>query len=698
MIALESNRNSVLHEAAQLEVRREDWCSVREAADILGISNRAVRLKIRRDDSIVWREVFGNGGKQYLILKSSLNSEGARSDVIYSQPDTSFVNKMEVIYSPGRNSVESISDAIEISEENSRIAYARYDLIMLYLQYAKGYNGVIVERKKGFVQLYNKEQFPDLYVKLGETSYGTCERWLKTLKENGFNVMSLAPGYKPKQLTVSSEQAKVLFRFVLVPEAPPINEAIRIAKIAMKMEGIKDDKSDSTYRRFILKWKERNNDLWEAARGGEKALNDNVLPFIKRDKDAVEVGDIVVADGHVLNFEVLNPFTGKPKRMSMIAYADFKSNKFLGFDLMPTENTLVIASALRRTIRMMSAGEDLFISPKIAYLDNGRAFRAKYFKGVNNFKTSGLTGLFQRLGIKTIYAWPYHGQSKIIERLFGILAELERQMISYTGTSIEKKPARMMRGENFHRSLHERITGGTVMTIQQAYGWILNWMEEYHKRPHQDGFYKGYSPNQIWEESFDKIKERDDYKSRLITGNELNYLMLTDLKQRQLRANGIEFNGEWYWNEALYGRKHGAYIKYDLFDDSHLLVYDEQQNFICKAVKREYAHPAAFILGNDEDIRLVEAQLQEKGRLKRSTMRNVKELLSNDYVAEKQLQLGYTMPLSAEPLLSDIKVANLENKSGEKILNGTGFNYNLLSESTTKSKKKIAIYESELNK
>ena len=73
------------------------------------------------------------------------------------------------------------------------------------------------------------------------------------------------------------------------------------------------------------------------------------------------------------------------------------------------------------------------------YLDNGRAFRARFFRGVD-LEQSGFEGLFARLGIKTIFAWPYHGQSKTVERFFGSFAELERLSPTYTGTSIEHKP------------------------------------------------------------------------------------------------------------------------------------------------------------------------------------------------------------------------------------------------------------------
>ena len=41
-----------------------------------------------------------------------------------------------------------------------------------------------------------------------------------------------------------------------------------------------------------------------ARRDGEKALSDKVEPYIKRDASLLDVGDILVADGHKLAFQV----------------------------------------------------------------------------------------------------------------------------------------------------------------------------------------------------------------------------------------------------------------------------------------------------------------------------------------------------------------------------------------------------------
>jgi len=60
-------------------------------------------------------------------------------------------------------------------------------------------------------------------------------------------------------------------------------------------------------------------------REGEKALKELVVPHIVRDTSKIEVGEILVADGKRLNFQVINPFTGKPVRAAIVGFLDWKS-------------------------------------------------------------------------------------------------------------------------------------------------------------------------------------------------------------------------------------------------------------------------------------------------------------------------------------------------------------------------------------
>ena len=76
------------------------------------------------------------------------------------------------------------------------------------------------------------------------------------------------------------------------------------------------------------------------------------------------------------------------------------------------ENTQCIASALRNAII------NLDMIPTIVYQDNGKAFKAKYFQQTNDFSEEGFTGIYQKLGIKSVFARPYNARAKVIERFF----------------------------------------------------------------------------------------------------------------------------------------------------------------------------------------------------------------------------------------------------------------------------------------
>lgn len=118
---------------------------------------------------------------------------------------------------------------------------------------------------------------------------------------------------------------------------------------------------------------------------------------------------------------------------------------------MATENVDCISSAFRRSCMYLGK------FPRVIYMDNGRAFRARYFEGCDDFEQAGFLGLYRELGCEIVHAWPYHGQSKTVERFFGSMHDMEVRMPSYTGRDIASKPARMKRGEELHRKLYEKL-------------------------------------------------------------------------------------------------------------------------------------------------------------------------------------------------------------------------------------------------
>ena len=102
-------------------------------------------------------------------------------------------------------------------------------------------------------------------------------------------------------------------------------KSINLTKHVLEKRGFKDIPCNLTFRRFAKHFKKTNYSKWVLMREGEKAYHDKVEAYIERDISKLEVGDVLIADGHVLNFQVINPFTGKPTRATLVGFLDWKS-------------------------------------------------------------------------------------------------------------------------------------------------------------------------------------------------------------------------------------------------------------------------------------------------------------------------------------------------------------------------------------
>ena len=489
----------------------------------------------------------------------------------------------------------------------SKKALAKADLLSHYENAlaAAGRGGKLAARQD-FVGAYNAGiSYPLLKEILGPVSWQTLDRW-RSRRDAGSKISGAgaAPAaadlcdrrgaWRRGQGALTDEQKNILICCSQHPHALHISEAIRIAHSVMASRGISNGHSERTYRRFLQWWRSRNFGAWVFSREGKAAWNDQCSLYIERDPEQIEVGDILVADGHRLNFEIVNPHTGKPKRMTLVGWYDMRSSFLAGWDITPNEDTASIAAALRRAILRLGK------IPKLAYMDNGKAFGSRFFNG-QDLSQCGFTGLFARLGIDTVFAWPYHGQSKTIERFFGTFAELERLAPSYTGTSIETKPAHLRRGEPVHARQHELLTGGAVPTLEQAHRAIGSWLDAYHTRPQTGEYLPGKTPLEVFEAG----------RGPGIDPLALIYLALAD-SQRTIGRNGIAFNGRHYWHEALCDRRHAVTIRYDLQDDSAIYVFDERGEYVCCAQPIEKVHPAAYHLGTEDDQQTLDRYIRLK--------------------------------------------------------------------------------------
>lgn len=520
-------------------------------------------------------------------------------------------------------------------EKSKQIALARLDLIHKWLEFRKKSTNKL-QADYDFVNLHNTSN-SYLFEIIGKISRGSLHRWYSML--NGTeDYTKLLPQYKYSKVDeyrtiLTDEEIRIFMNLLLHPNHISIGKAIALTKYRLKEPGQSFIPADITFRRYAKWFKENNYDKWILARDGEKALSDKVEPYIKRDASLLEVGDILVADRHKLAFQVINPFTGKPCRATLVGFLDWKSTALVGYEIMLEENTQCIASALRNAII------NLDMIPKVVYQDNGRAFRAKYFtcgsgsdgskrkRGVfvgepnsfsddKGFTELGFQGLYSKLGIETIFARPYNAKAKVIERFFKEFQEgFEKLLPSYIGSNIANKPAYMMRNEKLHKSWYNDY----IPTIEETIKMIDMWLNFKNSQP---------CPNALDKTIAEVLGGR---KRQNINTDTLDDLMLaTEIKT--IQRNGIRFLNCDYFDERLYGFKSRVLIKYNLFDLRSVKVFTPKGEYLCTAERVTETHPMAKILGDVKDFEDYKQKIVKQRQLRKKTINSVKQYLSNEEV------------------------------------------------------------------
>ena len=507
------------------------------------------------------------------------------------------------------NQVETIKYTPEKAKQN---ALAKLDLIRKWQEFRrKAVNKL--QADYDFVKLHNSSD-SYLFSVLGKISRGSLHRWKASL-DGTEDYTRLIPNYKYVSVNeyrtcLTDEEIKIFMGLLLHPNRICIGKAIALTKYKLKEQGQSFIPADITFRRYARWFKDNNYDKWVLARDGEKALSDKVEPYIKRDASLLDVGDILVADGHKLAFQVINPFTGKPCRATLVGFLDWKSTALVGYEIMLEENTQCIASALRNAII------NLDMIPKIVYQDNGRAFRAKYFTDDKGFGELGFYGLYAKLGIETVFARPYNARSKVIERFFKEFQEgFEKLMPSYVGSSIINKPAYLKRNEKFHSNLHNDY----IPTIEETIKMIDIWLKFKNSQPCTNAL------NMTIAEVLENRKKQNIDKSLLD-----DLMLATEVKT--IQRNGIRFLNCDYFDERLYGLRGKVLVKYNLFDLTNVKVFTPKGEYLCTAERVTETHPMAKILGTVEDLEDYKQKIQKQQKLKRKTINSVKKLLTNDEI------------------------------------------------------------------
>ena len=605
------------------------YINIKDVAEAKGLtSTRSLRLELNKIESkYISREIKVNGGTSYEILFSSLEPE-------IQKKLREAENKTTALVPNNYKEPDFVSDKTKLT------ANYRANIVVALQKLRKKYP-TKKEADTTFLELYNSGLYlPKAYNFIGSISIGTLHRWVRAFEKHE-STECLQPKYKwSKQGEYNSilndEMRNILLTLLLHPSKYNYGKAIKLTKEILRKRGYEELPCDLSFKRFAENFRKNNYAEWILRREGMKAYHDKVEPYIERDISKIEVGDILVADGHVLNFQVINPFTGRPTRATLVGFLDWKSTALVGYEIMMTESTQCIASALRNSII------NLGMLPKVVYQDNGKAFKSRFFQNTD-FEEDLFNGVYANLNIHSVFAKPYNARAKVIERFFReFQEEFEKGMPSYIGTCIEDKPAWLKRGEKLHEEWHKKLTNNHIPTVQETIKYINGWIKFHNKN---------LCPNdrsKTIQEMLDSVQKQN-----------INPQVLDDLMMktecRTINRHGITFLNMHYRSEAIIGIRDKVNIRYSLFDLSKIHVYSTKGEFLCIAHRVQKVHPMARVLGTVKEMEEYKYQYQKQQQLKHRLIKQVKKTFPKEEIK--------LLEIEAEPVL---EIEEFEQQIEEK--------------------------------
>jgi putative transposase len=455
----------------------------------------------------------------------------------------------------------------------------------------------VSEWEKIATEYNNGTLVPELFRMRGKRTERALRLWIERYQEAQQDMYALIHRGRNKEhkRKVTDQESALLLQVLLHPNQVTIGSAISALKSKARMGWIESPSSVPTLRRWCTEWAEDNPAIWSQTRKGSKFVAEHIIKTIIRD-NILDVGEVWVADGHTLAFDIYNPKTGKAQRMTMIMVLDWASRYPVGASLAFTEDSQHIQIAFRNGFlntshwhqQADSSGNPVqtrppfAVLPKFVYLDNGKAFKSKLFHEAweSHDLEIEMGGIFPKLNIGAQFAESYNAKAKVIERFFKTFQEqFERFISSFRGSCIDNKPAPLMRNEKWAQKLYQAVPP-TIEEAMQMIGFYVRYV--YGETPH--GGLGGKTPWQV----FSSAPLPED---RLVQPGKLNFMMLS-AERKAVRNDGIVFNKLRYWHPALIDLIGKPVIfRYDLADARWILVYDTKDVFICQAELRQTQHP-----------------------------------------------------------------------------------------------------------
>lgn len=592
-----------------MELQTTSLIDAHDIASALGLSDRGVRERAAREKWSV-ASLSTRGGKQMTYMFGILPDD-VRQRIVKHHAEK---NGLHIITSHQAPVIPKTTAAPDRAKETG---LAKYQLVHAFRKAVSAASwGKKQDAIDAFLVAYNSQRLlPNVYLIVGEISEKTLRALDKKLRDanNDYSVLCDGRGgwklhgtTKFKERKVPNEAKTAFLQCYCQPTRPSVIMAIRATRMIMERQSIELECDDSTIRRWFHDFEKTNAHVICLGRDGEKAYKDKFAPYISRDASLLTPGQCLVADGKTLNFFIKHPDTGKPCRMAIIIFIDWASRYPVGWQIMPTENTMAIAAAFRNSV--MTLGR----YPDSIYTDNGKAFKAKVFHDTNP-DLELMTGLYARVGTAVFFAAPYNGRAKVVERFnLTFQDQLECLMPSFCGDSIQNKPAWMSRNETFHKKWHEAKTNGYIPTIREAAYIIDRYIQWYVHQPHEGLNHR--TPSEVLQPFIGPGVPDEQLR------HDFMYRELKSPRRCRITLWGID-----YESDALHGIAHGhkIVVMYDASNIDKIQCYTQDNQFLGEAYPTQALHPIARLFGDEVSVDQVKEALKRQRQLAKSTKKQL---------------------------------------------------------------------------
>ena len=548
------------------------WLDVEEAAELLGITSRTVRLNAAagKYGGIRYKsgERGGNAGQIMEIPLAGLPAE-AQAKYWLKRGLPAPVDKPDPFYATA-------------TEAARRRADRRREILAAWERYLAQNEGRAkkTELTAEFLAQWNQAH-PDEAI-----SMATLYRYRDYERTRGTLVDRYGRENRTESIPEEVWQAFLDLYFPPNYSQPSLAVCYRMLQVLAARHGWGIPSIKAFERRLKRTYSEPQLAM---LRRGEKYYHDHYAPFVTRDYTTINAGDYWCADHHQLDVLIKGP-NGRPTAPWLTAWMDLRSRLFLGWVISFKPNSETVRLAFYRAVKRQGG------LPAHVLIDNGKDYRCYDFAGGRPVRRKDVDKIlseieqeytvlrhmhvaveFERsslakLGVQPHFATPYHAQSKPIERAFETIKnEFCKFYATYRGGNTKERP----------ENLNETVKAGDLQDLEEFAKVFGDWLETYYNnRPHTGQGMDGRTPNEVFAACF---KTR-----RYVSEELLSLLLMRTSEPVKVGRQGVRVNNLFYESDellALQGRM--VYVRYDPQNISRVFVFDEKDRLICQATNRQ---------------------------------------------------------------------------------------------------------------